>query len=43
MVETNKTPNTSMQANNGESKMPLPNTLPGIGITNFKNMFREYV
>ena len=42
MLRTYYTPSTGKQANNSESKMPLSNTLPGIGTIPLKNAFEDY-
>lgn len=43
MLKTNNTPSTSMQANSGESRMSLYNTLPDTTITFLKNVFGDYL
>ena len=35
--------NTGNQANNKDSKIPLPEKLPGIGIISLRNVFRERI
>lgn len=43
MLRANNISNTGKQANNGESKMFLPQFLPGTGRTQLRNTFRKRV